>query len=373
MTSTITDKKTCWVIKIGSALLTGNGQGLAVDALDHWVEQIAKLKAMDYDIVIVSSGSVAEGMTRLGLQQRPTALHQLQAAAAIGQAGLIQAYETRFKKFDLLTAQILLVHDDLSSRTRYLNARQTLQSLLESNVIPIVNENDTVATDEIRFGDNDTLAGQVANLVDADRLLILTDQQGVFTKDPRKHHDATLIQACDVDDKTLDAVASDSSGNLGRGGMSTKIKAARLAARSGTDTVIADGLTNNVITRLAANEPLGTRLSSADSPISQRKQWLSGSVASCGQLIIDQGAEKKLLESGSSLLPIGVTAVNGEFSRGDLVSCVSTDGREVARGLTNYTSQEANKIIGQASDRLSELLGYGGDKELIHRDNLVLV
>ena len=373
MTSISTDKKICWIIKIGSALLTGNGQGLAVDALDHWVEQIAKLKAMDYDIVIVSSGSVAEGMTRLGLQQRPTALHQLQAAAAIGQAGLIQAYETRFKKFDLLTAQILLVHDDLSSRTRYLNARQTLQSLLDSNVIPIVNENDTVATDEIRFGDNDTLAGQVANLVDAERLVILTDQQGVFTKDPRKHRDAKLIQECDVNDKTLDAAASGSSGNLGRGGMSTKIKAARLAARSGADTVITDGLTNNVIIRLANNECLGTRLSSIDSPISQRKQWLSGSLASCGQLIIDQGAEKKLLESGSSLLPIGVTGVNGEFSRGDLVSCVSTDGREVARGLTNYSSEEANKIVGQASDQLSALLGYGGDEELIHRDNLVLV
>ena len=373
MTSRSNQNSPCWVIKIGSALLTDNGQGLAVDALDHWVEQIARLKSMGFDVVIVSSGAVAQGMMRLGLDQRPTALHQLQAAAAIGQAGLIQAYEIRFKKFELITAQILLVHEDLSSRTRYLNAKQTLQSLLESNVIPIVNENDTVATDEIRFGDNDTLAAQVANLVGADQLLILTDQQGVFSQDPRKHSGATLIEHCDVNDQSLDQAASDKGGHWGRGGMSTKIKAARLAAHSGAETVITDGLIVDVITRLANNEALGTRLTHCEKPMSQRKQWLSGSVVSCGELVIDHGAEKKLLESGSSLLPIGVSAINGTFSRGDLISCVNSEGIEVARGLTNYNSDDASKIIGQTSEKLTSLLGYGGDEEIIHRDNLALI
>ena len=362
-----------WVIKIGSALLTDNGAGLALQALDHWVEQIATLKQAGHDIVLVSSGAVAEGITRLGWNSRPDSLHQLQAAAAVGQAGLIQAYETRFKNYQLTTAQILLVHEDLSSRTRYLNARQTLQSLLEYNVIPIVNENDTVATDEIRFGDNDTLAGQVANLIEADTLLILTDQNGVYSDDPRTHPDATLITQCDVHDHSLDKAAKDGSGSLGRGGMTTKIKAARLAARSGASTIIANGLESNIIVRLAKQELVGTLLSNSRKPLAPRKQWLAGSLTVQGSLKLDDGAVQVITKSGSSLLPVGISAVNGVFRRGELVSCLNANGVEIARGLVNYNSDEALKIAGQASKQLSEILGYGGDEEMIHRDNLVVL
>lgn len=373
MNSSRSIKTRRWVIKIGSALLTDNGEGLALKALDHWVEQIAELKHAGHDIVLVSSGAVAEGVTRLGWKTRPEALHQLQAAAAVGQAGLIQAYETRFKEYQLITAQVLLVHDDLSGRTRYLNARQTLTTLLEYNVIPIVNENDTVATDEIRFGDNDTLAGQVANLIDADTLLILTDQQGVFSDDPRTHPDATLIKQQDVHDPSLDHAAKDGSGSLGRGGMTTKIKAARLAARSGASTIIANGLEPNVIIRLANNESVGTLLSHSRKPLPPRKQWLSGSLTVQGELTLDEGAVRVLTQSGSSLLPVGVNAVNGVFRRGELVSCLNIQGKEIARGLVNYSSDEAIKIAGQASDQLNAILGYGGDEEIIHRDNLVIL
>lgn len=366
-------KTSRWVIKIGSALLTDNGQGLAVKALDHWVEQIAALKNAGHEVVLVSSGAVAEGVKRLGLTQRPDSLHQIQAAAAVGQAGLIQAYEARFKKFDLTTAQILLVHEDLSSRTRYLNARQTLQSLLDYGVIPIVNENDTVATDELRFGDNDTLAGQVVNLVEADTLLILTDQQGVFSDDPRSNPNATLITEVDVHDSSLDQAAKDGSGTLGRGGMTTKIKAARLAARSGASTIIANGLEDNIICRLANKESLGTKLSNNRKAIAPRKQWLSGSLSVKGSLTLDAGAVEVLIRSGSSLLPVGVRAVNGVFRRGELVSCVDQNNKEIARGLVNYNSDEAAKIAGQASDQLANILAYGGDPEIIHRDNLVVL
>lgn len=373
MNSSSPTKTRRWVIKIGSALLTDNGEGLALPALDHWVKQIAELKQAGHDIVLVSSGAVAEGVSRLGWHKRPESLHQLQAAAAVGQAGLIQAYETRFKQYQLTTAQILLVHEDLSARTRYLNARQTLQSLLQYDVIPIVNENDTVATDEIRFGDNDTLAGQVANLIDADTLLILTDQQGVFSDDPRTHPDAILIKQQDVHDPSLDRAAKDGSGSLGRGGMTTKIKAARLAARSGASTIIANGLEPNVITRLANDEAIGTLLSNNRKPLAPRKQWLSGSLTVQGKLEIDDGAVRVITQSGSSLLPVGITAVNGVFRRGELVSCVDSQGNEIARGLANYNSDEALKIAGQASTQLGDILGYGGDEEMIHRDNLVIM
>ena len=362
-----------WVIKIGSALLTDNGEGLALKALDHWVEQIAELRKAGYDIVLVSSGAVAEGLTRLGWKTRPDSLHLLQAAAAVGQAGLVQAYESRFKQFEIITAQVLLVHEDLSSRTRYLNARQTLQSLLEYGVIPIINENDTVATDEIRFGDNDTLAGQVANLIDADKLLILTDQEGVFSDDPRVHANAVLIAEQDVHDVSLDHAAKDGSGTLGRGGMTTKIRAARLAARSGASTIIANGLTPSIITRLANNESLGTQLTNTRKPITPRKQWLSGSLSIQGTLTLDDGAASVIVDGGSSLLPVGISAVSGVFERGELVSCVNTKGQEVARGLVNYNSDEATKIIGAASNQLADILGYGGDEEIIHRDNLVVL
>ena len=360
-----------WVIKIGSALLTDNGEGLALKALDHWVEQIAALKNAGNEIVLVSSGAVAEGITRLGWKKRPDSLHMLQAAAAVGQAGLVQAYESRFKQYQIITAQILLVHEDLSSRTRYLNARQTLQSLLAYGVIPIINENDTVATDEIRFGDNDTLAGQVANLIDADKLLILTDQEGVFSDDPRIHADAKFISEQDVHDASLDQAAKDGSGTLGRGGMTTKIKAARLAARSGSSTIIANGLTPSVITRLANNESLGTHLTNKRKPMTPRKQWLSGSLSIKGTLTLDDGAVSVLKNNTSSLLPVGISAVSGAFHRGELVSCVDLQGQEIARGLVNYNSEEAIKIAGRASDQLAEILGYGGDEEMIHRDNLV--
>jgi len=362
-----------WVIKIGSALLTDNGDGLAQSALDQWVGQIAALKKRGDEVVLVSSGAVAEGMTRLNWTQRPDQLHQLQAAAAVGQAGLIQAYQSRFADYRLQTAQILLVHADLSSRTRYLNARQTLQSLLSLDAIPIVNENDTVATDEIRFGDNDTLAGLVANLIDADTLLILTDQQGVYSDDPRQNPDATLISHCDVDDEQLDRAARGSGGALGRGGMATKIKAARLAARSGAATVIACGREEKIIQRLADGEALGTRLDNARKPLAAKKQWLAGNLKVCGELLLDDGAVKVLTQSGSSLLPIGIRAVSGNFQRGELVRCLDSERREVARGLVNYSSEEATLIIGKSSSQLSELLGYGGAEEMIHRDNLVLV
>ncbi len=373
MSTANTNTSKRWVIKIGSALLTDNGEGLALKALDHWVEQIAALKNAGYDIVLVSSGAVAEGITRLGWKARPDSLHMLQAAAAVGQAGLIQAYESRFKQFQMTTAQVLLVHEDLSSRTRYLNARQTLQSLLECDVIPIVNENDTVATDEIRFGDNDTLAGQVANLIDADKLLILTDQEGVFSDDPRIHADAVLIAEQDVHDASLDQAAKNGSGMLGRGGMTTKIKAARLAARSGASTIIANGSTPSVITRLANNETLGTHLTNNRKPITPRKQWLSGSLSIQGTLTLDDGAARVIKEDGSSLLPVGIHAVSGTFDRGELVSCVNLQGIEIARGLANYSSDEAIKISGATSDQLATILGYGGDEEMIHRDNLVVL
>ena len=362
-----------WVIKIGSALLTDNGEGLALAAFDQWVAQIATLKNAGHDVVLVSSGAVAEGMTRLGWHHRPDSLHQLQAAAAVGQAGLIQAWEARFNQYQLTTAQVLLVHEDLSSRTRYLNARQTLQSLLQYNVIPIVNENDTVATDEIRFGDNDTLAGQVANLIEADTLVILTDQDGVYSDDPRANPNATLISECDVHDSSLDQAAKAGTGSLGRGGMTTKIRAARLAARSGASTIIANGLAPDVITKLANDESVGTLLSNQRKPLAPRKQWLSGSLTVQGTLTLDDGAVKVLTQSGRSLLPVGVSAVNGEFKRGELVSCINLQGQEIARGLVNYNSDESGKIAGKPSSQLKDILGYGGDEEIIHRDNLVIL
>ncbi len=362
-----------WVVKIGSALITNNGQSLARESLQIWVKQIARLHAAGAKIVLVSSGSVAEGMYRMRRQQRPDTIHELQAAAAIGQAGLIQCYESRFAEFGIQIAQVLLVHADLSSRTRYLNARQAVNALLDWNVIPIVNENDTVATDEIRFGDNDTLAGLVSNLVDADHLLILTDQQGVYSDDPRNNSDATLISESDVDDPALDRAARGSGSALGRGGMATKIKAARLAARSGTTTYIANGRTDSVIERLAAGEPLGTRLTNRRKPIAARKQWLAGSLEARGDLVVDDGAARALRETGVSLLPVGVTGVQGNFRRGELVRCIDREGVEIARGLCNYSAVEAQKIAGNSSNRISEILGYSGDAEMIHRDDLVLI
>lgn len=361
-----------WVIKIGSALLTNEGQGLAYAAIDEWVEQMAALRASGREVLLVSSGAVAEGMTRLGWTSRPHALHDLQAAAALGQMGLIQAYESRFQKFDLHTAQVLLTHDDLANRQRYLNARSTLRTLLNLGVIPVVNENDTVTTEEIRFGDNDTLAALVANLVEADLLILLTDQRGMFDSDPRNNPDASLVSEAQADDLSLEAMAAASGGALGRGGMLTKIRAARLAARSGTLTMIVPGNEDNILQRLARDEAVGTRLYPTREPLAARKQWLAGQLQLRGRLQLDEGATRVLCNSGSSLLPVGVIDVEGNFDRGDLVVCVGPGGEEIARGLVNYNATDSCRIAGQASSRIEELLGYVDEPELIHRDNLVL-
>jgi len=362
-----------WVVKIGSAMLTGNGQGLDRDAFAAWVEQMAAWVKKGNELVLVSSGAVAEGMCRMGWVARPSSLHELQAAAAIGQMGLIKAWETCFAKHDLHTAQVLLTHDDLTNRGRYLNARSTLRTLLGLGVIPVVNENDTVANEELKFGDNDTLAALVANLVGADLLVLLTDQQGLFTADPRKDQHAKLIERAQVADATLEAAASGSVGRLGRGGMETKVRAARLAARSGTPTIIASGAVTNGLSRIATGEPVGTLLLPAQEAEAARKQWLASHLQVKGQLVLDDGAVKVLKQSGRSLLAVGVKKVTGQFLRGEVVSCVDQNGVEIARGLVNYSSDDASMIAGYASDKIKSILGYVDEEELIHRDNLVLI
>ncbi|WP_163835143.1 glutamate 5-kinase [Spartinivicinus ruber] len=362
-----------WVIKIGSALLTDNGKGLDTQSMAGWVDQIAELSRLGHEIVLVSSGSVAAGMSRLGWTARPSAIHELQTAAAVGQMGLVQAYESRFNTHGMTTAQVLLTHADLSDRQRYLNARSTLRSLLALGVIPVVNENDTVVTDEIRFGDNDTLGALVANLIEADVLVILTDQQGLMTADPRKDPTAELVSEVMASDAKLDLMASGGSGQLGRGGMATKLRAARLAARSGAATVIVGGRVANVLTRLQQAELLGTLLLPEHERLLARKQWLAGHLRTKGRLVLDQGAVRVLRQEGRSLLPVGVKAVSGEFQRGEMVACVDDNQREIARGLVNYNALEAAKIVGKPSHQIQAILGYVDEPELIHRDNLVLV
>lgn len=362
-----------WVIKIGSALLTDDGKGLATARMQDWVAQMASLREQGVEIVLVSSGSVAEGMARLGMKQRPQHLHLLQAAAAVGQMGLVQAYEAFFQEHGLHTAQVLLTHDDLSDRKRYLNARSTIEALLELGAVPIINENDTVVTDEIRFGDNDTLGALVTNLVDADGLIILTDQDGMYEADPRAHPNAPLIAEMNADDARLDSMAGGNAGLLGRGGMVTKLRAARLASRSGASTVIVGGRIDNVLLRLHQGEALGTLLLAKTSRQMARKQWLAGHLQTRGTLTLDDGAVTMLQKGGKSLLSIGVTHVAGAFRRGEMVSCVGPSGHEVARGLVNYGREDAEKIIGVPSHRISEVLGFCHEPELIHRDNLVLI
>lgn len=361
------------VIKIGSALLTDDGKGLDVAALGLWVDQIAELISDGVEVVVVSSGSVAEGMSRLGWNARPQHLHELQAAAAVGQMGLVQTWEAQFKRHNIHTAQILLTHDDLSDRKRYLNGRSTLRTLLDYGVVPIVNENDTVVTDEIRFGDNDTLGALVANLIEADGLIILTDQLGLFNKDPRKHHDAELVAERKADDRELDAMAGGSAGALGRGGMLTKLRAARLAARSGAFTVIVGGRIERAITRLRQGDVIGTLLLPEQGRMAARKQWIASHLQTRGTLSLDEGAVKVLRQGGRSLLPVGVKSIAGQFRRGEMVSCVDPDGLEIARGLVNYDADEARAIAGRSSDRIADVLGYVSDEEMIHRDNLVVV
>ena len=359
-----------WVIKIGSAILTDNGQGLSHEFIARLASDVIALREQGREVIIVSSGAVAAGLARLDLDTRPSALDELQAAAAVGQSSLVQAYEAAFAPSGYLCAQILLSHDDVKSRDRYLNARATLQTLLDKGVIPIVNENDTVVTDEIRFGDNDTLAALVANLIDADALLMLTDQQGLFNADPRTVSDATLIQETDAHDTSLDAMVSEGS-TLGRGGMVSKLRAARLAARSGALAVIADGREPQVVRHIADGATTGTLFTTEKQPQPARKQWLASLLYPKGQLVLDAGAVKGVSQAGRSLLPVGVTAVTGDFLRGDLVRCVDPAGEEIARGLSNYSAADAKKLLGRASADIEAILGFGGEEELIHRDNLI--
>ena len=361
-----------WVVKLGSALLTNDGCGLRVDSLDAWVKQIDVLRQEDHEIVIVSSGATAEGITRLAWEKRPHAVHELQAAAAVGQMGLIKAWESCFQNYQIHTAQILLTHEVISHRERYLNARSTLRTLLQLGIVPIVNENDTVSTDELRFGDNDTLAGLVTHLVDADLLVLLTDQEGLYEADPRLHPQAKLINEAIAGDKTLEKYAGE-GGILGRGGMLTKLKAASMATKSGASTIIASGHADNVLIRIANGEVCGTLLSSHQEALTARKQWLAGQSQSNGSLKIDQGAAEVLTQQGKSLLAVGVVEVEGEFNRGEIVACVDPQDKEIACGLVNYSATETRKIMGQSSDKFESLLGYVDSAELIHRDDLILI
>ena len=361
-----------WVIKIGSAVLTDNGQGLSETFIRQLGQDVVSLRARGCEVILVSSGAVAAGLARLGISERPSALDELQAAAAVGQSSLVQAYEAAFAPYGVLCAQILLSHDDVKSRDRYLNARATLQTLLSQGVIPIVNENDTVVTDEIRFGDNDTLAALVANLIDADALLMLTDQQGLFDADPRAHSDAKLVEETDAHNTALDAMVSEGSA-LGRGGMVSKLRAARLAARSGTVSIIADGRDPSSVTGATQGLAVGTLFTTAQQPQPARKQWLASLLYPRGELVLDDGACRVITTSGRSLLPVGVKSASGEFTRGDLVRCVNADGEEIARGLINYGSEDAQRLLGRPSADIEAILGFGGEEELIHRDNLITV
>ena len=368
--STIKQKRR-WVIKIGSALLTDDGQGLNLGLIDQIAGQLAGLRELGVETLLVSSGSVAAGLTHLGMSHRPTKVNDLQAAAAVGQASLVRHYEEALKPHSIKIAQVLLTHADIANRERYLNAKNTLTRLLELGVLAVINENDTVATDEICFGDNDSLAALVTNLVDADLLVILTDQDGLYTADPRRQPDAQLLHEVEANDQNLMPMASGGS-ELGRGGMVTKLGAARKASRSGASTIIANGRLDDVLQRLYQGETLGTLLRANDR-LASKKQWMAGQMRLQGTITMDAGATRVVQESGRSLLPVGVTRVDGEFQRGELVSCVDAEGREVARGLINYSADEARQIIGKSSDLIAGVLGYGGEDELIHRDNMVLL
>ena len=359
-----------WVIKIGSAVLTDNGQGLNKASIERLAQNVIALREDGAEVIIVSSGAVAAGLARLNMTMRPSALDQLQAAAAVGQSSLVQAYEAAFAPSGYLCAQILLSHDDVRSRERYLNARATLQTLLAQGVIPIVNENDTVVTDEIRFGDNDTLAALVANLIDADLLVMLTDQAGLFNTDPRATPDAQLITEADAHDTTLDKMVSEGTA-LGRGGMISKLRAARLAARSGALAIIADGREPETVGALKRGAPVGTLLTTDKQPQPARKQWLASLLYPNGAVMLDDGAVRGICDLGRSLLPVGVVDVSGDFVRGDLVRCLDNRGQEIARGLCNYSAVETRKLCGRASTEIESILGFGGDEELIHRDNLI--
>jgi glutamate 5-kinase len=361
------------VVKVGSSLVTNEGRGLDREAIDQWGAQIAALRAMGKQVVMVSSGAIAEGMKRLGWSKRPSDMHELQAAAAVGQMGLAQVYESCFATHGLQTAQILLTHEDLADRKRYLNARSTLLALLELQVVPIINENDTVVTDEIKFGDNDTLAALVANLIDADCLVILTDQKGLYTADPRKDAQAKFLSQVQAGDVSLETMAGGAGSTLGKGGMITKVLAAKRAASSGAHTIVAWGREPEVLPRLARGESIGTTFVAATARIAARKQWLADHLQLRGRVVLDSGAVRALVEDGKSLLPIGVSEVVGEFERGEVIGCVDASGREIARGLVNYSSADARKITRRPSSEIEAILGYIESPELIHRSNLVII
>ncbi len=361
------------VVKIGSSLLTNAGAGLDRAAIADWVRQIAQLRARGVEVLVVSSGAIAEGMKRLGWTRRPRAVSELQAAAAVGQMGLVQMWESCFAEVGLHTAQVLLTHEDLGDRRRYLNARTTLKSLVALGVVPVINENDTVVVEEIRFGDNDTLGALVTNLIEADALVILTDQKGLFSADPRRDPSATLVARAKAGDASLEAMAGGAGSTLGSGGMITKILAAKRAARSGAHTAIAWGREPEVLARLFAGEPVGTLLEAQTAPLAARKQWLADHLKPSGRVVLDPGAVRALVADGKSLLAIGATAVEGHFERGEVVSVAGPDGREIARGLVNYGAAETARILRRPTAEIESVLGYIAEPELIHRDNLVIL
>ncbi|MES2718984.1 MAG: glutamate 5-kinase [Pseudomonadota bacterium] len=360
------------VVKVGSSLVTNEGRGIDAEAVGNWCRQLAALSQQGREVVMVSSGAIAEGMKRLGWKTRPTELHELQAAAAVGQMGLAQMYETQLRAHGMGSAQVLLTHADLADRERYLNARSTLLTLLQLQVIPVINENDTVVNDEIKFGDNDTLGALVANLVEADALVILTDQRGLYAADPRKLPDARFIDVAAAGDPALELMAGGAGSAIGRGGMLTKILAAKRAAGSGASTIIAYGRETDVLLRLAAGEAIGTALVAGTPKLAARKQWMADHLQLRGAVVVDDGAVLKLRDEGKSLLPIGVTEVEGDFHRGDVIAVRSAAGVEIARGLANYASTEARLIARKPSSQIAGLLGFANEPELIHRDNMVL-
>jgi len=360
------------VVKVGSSLVTNEGRGVDAAAIDNWCRQLAALAQQGREVVMVSSGAIAEGMKRLGWTARPKELHELQAAAAVGQMGLAQMYERKLAEHGMGSAQVLLTHADLAHRERYLNARSTLLTLLALKVVPVINENDTVVNDEIKFGDNDTLGALVANLVEADALVILTDQQGLYSADPRKEPGARFIAEARAGDPDLERMAGDAGSSLGRGGMITKVLAAKRAARSGASTVIAWGREPDVLLRLAAGESIGTALVATTAKFAARKQWMADHLQLRGAVVVDDGAAAKLRDDGKSLLPIGIVEVHGDFHRGDVIAVRSSAGAEVARGLANYSSAEARLIARKPSAQIEALLGYMNEPEMIHRTNLVL-
>ncbi|MDP1526548.1 MAG: glutamate 5-kinase [Rhodocyclaceae bacterium] len=371
MRSSVIDSRRI-VVKVGSALVTNNGAGLDDTFILDIAKQISVIHKSARQVILVSSGAIAAGLKRLGWTHRPHAIHALQAAAAVGQMRLAQSYETVFSQHGLKTAQILLTHDDLADRRRYLNAKSTLTTLLELDVIPIINENDTVVTDEIRFGDNDTLGALVANLVEAELLIILTDQKGLYSADPRQHPEASLISEGDAEDKRFESMAGGAGSSISKGGMITKIRAAQRAAKSGAHTLIVSGRESNSLVRAANGESIGTLLKANTSPLAARKQWLADHLRLTGTVTLDDGAVSAL-KTGKSLLPIGVHEIRGDFERGTAISCIDIRGNEVARGLANYSSTEAARIAGHPSQEIEQILGYLEESELIHRDNLVLM